>query len=247
MRDPRELYLELLARCLADAIYDGDDGPTRAQGLDWPSRAHTMIGTDRLAHLRACVEDVLARGVPGDLCETGAWRGGASIYLRGLLEAHGDADRRVWVADSFRGLPPPDAAAYPGDAGDRHHTFAELAVPLERVRANFARYGLLDDRVVFLPGWFRDTLPTAPIERLAVLRLDGDMYESTIVALEALYDKLSPGGYLIVDDYGGIEQCRAAVHDFRASRGVREPIRPAGWTAIHWRREGGAAGGGGAP
>lgn len=234
---PRELYLDLLERCLTDWIYDGSDERTREEGLDWPARAHTMIGLRRLRHLRRCVEDVLARGVPGDLMECGAWRGGATILMRGVLAAYSLTDRCVWVADSFAGLPPPDVARFPADAGDAHHTHAELAVSLQRVRENFRRYGLLDGRVMFLPGWFRDTLPGAPVGRLALLRLDGDMYESTMVALESLYERLSPGGYLIVDDYGGIAQCRRAVHDFREARGVREPIRPIDWSGIYWVRE----------
>lgn len=239
MADARDLYLDLMARCLTDWIYDGGDEAARAEGLDWPRRAHTMIGLRRLASLRACVEDVLARGVPGDLIETGAWRGGATIYMRAILAAHGDGRRRVWVADSFAGLPPPDPARYPHDAGSRLHDFPQLAVPLEQVRENFRRYGLLDDRVRFLPGWFRDTLAAAETGPLAVIRLDGDLYESTIVALEALYDRLSPGGYLVVDDYGAIAACRQAVHDFRAARGVVEPIRPIDWSGVYWRRDGG--------
>ncbi len=103
---------------------------------------------------------------------------------------------------------------------------------------NFRRYGLLDDQVRFLKGWFRDTLPDAPIERLAVLRLDGDLYESTIQALECLYDRLSAGGYVIVDDYGNVAGCRQAVHDFRAQRGINDPIRPIDWAGVYWRRSG---------
>jgi O-methyltransferase len=110
------------------------------------------------------------------------------------------------------------------DAGDPHWTFAELAVSLDEVRANFARYGLLDEQVRFLPGWFRDTLPGAPIERISVLRLDGDMYESTWVALEALYPKLARGGYVVVDDYLNIAACRAAVDDFRRANTIADAI-----------------------
>ena len=89
-------------------------------------------------------------------------------------------------------------------------------MPLEHVKENFQRYGLLDEQVRFVKGWFRDTLPHVPIERLAVLRLDGDLYESTIQALDGLYHKLSPGGFVIVDDYGNVPACRQAVNDFRA-------------------------------
>jgi O-methyltransferase len=97
---------------------------------------------------------------------------------------------------------------------------------------------LLDEQVRFLEGWFRDTLPAAPIKRLAVLRLDGDLYESTIQALESLYDRLSTGGYVIIDDYGNVAGCRQAVHDFRARRGINEPIRPIDWAGVYWRRSG---------
>jgi O-methyltransferase len=112
-----------------------------------------------------------------------------------------------------------------------------LAVPLERVRELFARYGLLDDRVRFLPGWFADTLPRAPIERLALLRIDADLYESTGDALAALYDKVSSGGFVIVDDYGCIPACRTAVDEFRAARGIQEPLEIIDWTGVFWRRE----------
>src|SRR5262249_42248392 len=133
----------------------------RVEGRDWPPTAHTMIGLKRLDNLQFCVEDVLTRNVPGDLMETGVWRGGACIFLRALLRAHGVRDRRVWVADSFEGLPAPNAEKYPHDAQDLLHTVPYLAVSLEQVQANFERYGLLDEQVCFLKGWFRDTLPQA--------------------------------------------------------------------------------------
>jgi O-methyltransferase len=231
------LYLDLMARCLTDWIYDDLNDQARAEGRDWPARAHTMIGLKRLASLRACVETVLDDRVPGDLIETGVWRGGTTIFMRAILKARGVTDRLVWVADSFAGLPPPDTARFPSDEGITLHLFSQLAVSLESVRENFRRYGLLDEQVRFLKGWFRDTLPTAPIRRLAVLRLGGDLYESTIQALDALYPKLSPGGYLIVDDYGNVAACRQAVHDYRAEHRVTEAIERIDWGGVFWRRE----------
>ena len=136
----------------------------------------------------------------------------------------------------LRRAAPPDTARYPSDEGITLHQFPQLAVPLERVQDNFRRYGLLDQQVRFLKGWFRDTLPTAPIERLAVLRLDGDLYESTIQALDGLYHKLSVGGFVIVDDYGNVPACRQAVHDFRAEHGITDPIQPIDWGGVFWRR-----------
>ena len=232
------LYLDLMARCLTDWIYDGVDERARAEGRDWPARAHTMIGLKRLANVRMCVEAVLDAGIPGDLIETGVWRGGATIFMRAILEACGVKDRVVWVCDSFTGLPPPDTEHYPHDEGITLHRFPQLAVSLEQVQENFRRYGLLDEQVRFLKGWFRDTLPKAPVTRLAVLRLDGDLYESTIQALDSLYNKLSVGGFVIVDDYGNVAACRQAVDDFRERRGITDPIQPIDWGGVYWRRAG---------
>ena len=201
-----------------------------------PPWAMTMIGTRRMDNIEQCVRQALGDGVPGDLIETGVWRGGSVIFMRAILKAHDATDRTVWVADSFAGLPKPDAKRYPADAGDRHWTYGALAVSLEQVRANFGRFGLLDDQVRFLPGWFKDTLPGAPIERLAVARLDGDMYESTMDALEALYPKLQPGGFLIMDDYGAVPACQRATEDYRNRNGIREPIVPIDWTGVFWRK-----------
>jgi O-methyltransferase len=157
--------------------------------------------------------------------------------MRAILAAYGDRGRRVWAADSFHGLPKPDAARYPADAGDLHWTRIELAVSLDEVKRNFARYGLLDERVCFLEGWFKDTLPAAPIDRLAVLRLDGDLYESTLDALRALYPKLSIGGYAIVDDYGAVAACARAVEDYRREHGISEPIRDIDGIGVYWQRQ----------
>lgn len=212
------------------------DPEKRLEGRDWPLEAETMVGLKRLDNLQYCITDVLQRQVPGDLVETGVWRGGATIFMRAVLKVYGDTERIVWLADSFRGLPKPDPTRYPVDAGDRLWTQARLAVSLEEVKANFARYGLLDEQVRFLVGWFRDTLPGAPIDRLAVLRLDGDLYESTMDALRYLYPKLSVGGYVVIDDYGAVVACRAAVGDFRAEHGITETLERIDWTGAFWQR-----------
>jgi hypothetical protein len=197
-----------------------------------------MIGVARMRNLRRLVETALNDGVRGDLIEAGVWRGGACIYMRGILAAHNDTGRKVWVADSFAGLPPPDEERYPVDKDDPHHTFTHLIVPLEQVKNNFRQYGLLDDQVGFLPGWFKDTLPVAPIKRLAVLRLDGDMYGSTMETLEALYPKVSPGGFVIIDDYL-LPACRQAVHDYRDANGITDAIEDVDGAAAYWRRASG--------
>jgi len=200
-----------------------------------PTYAHTLIGMRRLNNLEMCVETVLHDGVPGDLIETGVWRGGACIFMRGVLAAHGITDRRVILADSFEGLPPPDMERWAADRDSAFHMDPFFAVSQADVEENFRRYGLLDSQVVFLPGWFSDTLPKAPVETLAILRLDGDMYGSTMEALSNLYPKLSVGGFCIVDDYS-LPGCRQAVDDYRALHGVREPLIEIDWTGWYWRK-----------
>ena len=242
----RRRHLDLMIGCLTRELFpesegrspeDGIDPSIRAEGRDWPTEAETMIGRLRMENLAESLATVLDDGIPGDLAETGVWRGGATILMRAALDAWGDADRRVWVADSFRGLPAPDAERWPADEGVDLSGVDVLAVSRAQVEAAFARYGLLDDRVRFLEGWFCDTLPSAPIDRLALLRLDGDLYQSTWEALENLYPKLSVGGILIVDDYGAFEPCRQAVGDYRDAHGIAEPIREIDWTGVWWRRE----------
>jgi O-methyltransferase len=208
----------------------------RLLGDYWPLRAHTMIGLKRLDNVQFCVETAIKDGIPGDLVETGVWRGGACIFMRAILKAYGDTTRIVWVADSFIGLPPPNVAAYHADAGDVHHTYSDfLGVSRQDVEENFRRYNLLDGQVRFLEGWFKDTLPKAPIDRLAVLRLDGDMYESTIQTLETLYDKLSCGGFIIIDDYH-LGPCKRAVTDFRSRKHINDAIIGIDGKGVFWRK-----------
>jgi hypothetical protein len=207
------------------------DPKERDEGHDWPCFGYTMVGHRRLENVQQCIEDLLARNVPGDLVETGVWRGGVTIFMRALLRAHGVTDRIVWAADSFEGMPAPTAD---GDKTDISH-IEHLKVSLEQVQANFARFGQLDDQVRFLKGWFCDTLPNAPIRQIALLRLDGDMYSSTMDALRALYPRVSPGGYVIVDDYYDWEECRRAVTDYLAEHRIQVDIRRIDWTGAYWQ------------
>jgi O-methyltransferase len=258
MRKPADLYLELLKRTLTRVVDEYEHRPVkrwgrvqralasrgvqltrrepidlraRELGLDWPEQGESMIGLRRLDQLHGALRDIIDRDVPGDLVETGVWRGGATIFMRAALEAYGDTSRTVWACDSFEGLPRP---TLPQDEGDLHWTYPELAVSVEQVQQNFSRYGLRDDRVRFLKGWFSDTLPDAPIKQIAILRLDGDMYESTMDALKPLYPKLSVGGYCIVDDYGYVKGCKQASDEYRATHGIADPIVDIDGMGAYW-------------
>lgn len=194
--------------------------------------AESMVGLRQFDRMQECIVEVLRSGVPGDLLEAGVWRGGMSIFMRGCLKVLGANDRRVWVADSFAGLPTPDSnreVAYEWNAGD-------MAVSLEQVQANFSRYGLLDDGVTFLKGFFSETLP-GPVPQLAILRVDGDLYQSTKDVLEPLYPHLSAGGFAIFDDYQNLPDCRRAIDEYRATHEIAEPIRKIDQRAVYWQKQ----------
>ncbi|WP_284236390.1 TylF/MycF family methyltransferase [Paenibacillus glycanilyticus] len=233
-----ELYLELLKKTILFEIWlEHEPGATkenRLQGLDWPLIAHSMIGRIRMNNLHMLMNDVINNNVKGDFIETGVWRGGACIFMAGFLKAHNVRNRKVLVADSFEGLPKPDPQ-YPIDATSKFHEQDFLRVSLPEVQGNFKKYDLLDDNVVFLKGWFKDTLPTAPTDKIAIARLDGDMYSSTMDALTNLYPKVSVGGYVIIDDYS-IGYCAAAVHDFRAIHNITDPLVVIDITGVYWKK-----------
>lgn len=246
----RSAYIELLKKCVSDTVHSAtlsfypkgltlnalDAEHPRHVGMDWPGLGETMIGLKRLDNIQQCVEAILRENVPGDLIETGVWRGGATIFMRGILKAWEIRDRTVYVADSFQGLPPPNPQRYPQDAGSQFHQVPYLAVSLEQVRANFERYGLLDEQVKFVPGLFAQTLPTLRDRRWSLVRIDGDMYESTMDALTNLHANLSPGGYAIIDEYHQLESCRRAVDDYRSAHGIRDEIRTIDTQAVYWRK-----------
>ncbi|MBG9792216.1 macrocin-O-methyltransferase [Paenibacillus dendritiformis] len=235
----QELYLELLKKTILFEIWlehePGATSQNRLNGLDWPQIAHSMIGRLRMNQLHESMKSVIQDRVEGDFIETGVWRGGACIFMRGFLKAYGITGRRVWVADSFEGLPPPDVEKYPVDAGLELHTVDFLKVSMEEVARNFQKYDLLDSQVQFLKGWFKDTLPSAPIDKIAIARLDGDMYSSTMDSLTNLYPKVSPGGYIIIDDYA-ISNYAPAVHDFRNLHQIQDPLIQIDYYGAYWRK-----------
>ena len=250
--DIHKAYLTLLRKCLTNTLHNAEPDHDSAHLASFVHRftnhyiksdAVSMLPKSRFDNLEYCINDILKNNIPGDLIETGVWRAGATIFMRAVLKANLVTDRTVWVADSFEGLPEPDAEKFPIEA--KAHAgpvmtkaYQHFAVGLEVVKKNFSDYGLLDEQVKFLKGWFKESLPTAPIERLALLRLDGDYYESTMDGLVHLYDKLSVGGFVIVDDYGEDlwTYCRKAVDDFRDERNINTPIIKVDSKCYYWKK-----------
>jgi O-methyltransferase len=204
----------------------------RLYGRDWPHSAHTMIGLKRMNNLHESLDYVRENNIQGDFIETGVWRGGASIFAKKYFDLYG-MNRKVFVADSFKGLPPPQVQE---DAGDPHHTIDFLRVSLADVQNNFKLYGALDENVIFLEGWFEDTLPNnTSIGELSVLRMDGDMYKSTMDVFDSCYHKVVKGGRVIIDDYC-IPNCKNAVHKFREVNSFTEEITIIDQCGIFWTK-----------
>jgi len=248
MSNLRQLYLDMVRKCVAGMIYcdpsmapwnDGEfDEEARTNGGDWPSQAHTMIGDTRLRNIQTLSDKIFEENIPGDFMETGVWRGGACIFMNAIFEANQITDRKIFVCDSFEGLPPPDPK-YSADDGDNHYTLHEfLAVSREQVMSHFERYNLLNDRVVFVKGFFRDTMPELinHTDKIALLRLDGDMYESTIDVLNYMYPKVSTGGYVIVDDWQ-LPNCRAAIEDYAKVNNFNPKMSIIDGASVYWKKE----------
>lgn len=187
--------------------------------ISWGPNSLTLISWEGIESLHKCILDTL--NIEGDFIETGVWRGGMCILAKSIYDSL-NSKKRVFVADSFEGLPKPDPK-YPKDKNDTHYLSEYLKVSLPEVQKNFEQFNCLDEKVIFLKGWFKDTLHDERIEKISILRLDGDMYESTWDSLTALYHKLQPGGYCIIDDYFHYG-CREAIHDFRIQNNINEEI-----------------------
>eukprot|EP00419_Tripos_fusus_P004927 CAMPEP_0172692072 /NCGR_PEP_ID=MMETSP1074-20121228/24983_1 /TAXON_ID=2916 /ORGANISM="Ceratium fusus, Strain PA161109" /LENGTH=410 /DNA_ID=CAMNT_0013512205 /DNA_START=29 /DNA_END=1258 /DNA_ORIENTATION=- len=200
----------------------------RWKGGDWCEYCFTMAGGARVQNVRDLVEETITKNVPGDWLEAGAWRGGCSIMARVVQNVMGeDANRRTYVCDSFSGLPLASTSA----DNDNWHQQHFLEVSQSEVEGNFKRFVPLDDNVRFRKGYFSESLPKVREEllaqgrQLAVLRGDGDMYESYMDILYNLYEFVPVGGYFICDDCHGIPGAQRAIDDFRKHNAIGDPIQ----------------------
>lgn len=188
-----------------------------------PRDALTMIGTKGLDNIHYCLKTCVEEKIPGGFMETGVWRGGACIFAAGCLKQYNAPNQNVYVCDSFQGLPLP---SHENDKGHEYYNAADyLKVSEKTIAESFARFGLLNDNVFFIKGYFEQTMLGLKDKdiNLSVLRLDGDMYSSTIVVLENMYDKVSKGGFIIIDDFA-LDTCRKAVYKFRQDRNITSPM-----------------------
>lgn len=179
-------------------------------------RTHTMCSNARLRGLYRAVRYVVSHEIPGDVVECGAARGGSAALMVLTLQRLG-ARRKIWLFDTFEGLPAPTANDPDFELAD---LFTGTCVgTLDEVRELFHRLNLTQD-AEFVKGLFQHTLPVTPISHIALLHIDGDWYESVKVCLDQLYDKVVPGGVIQFDDYGYWQGARRAVDEFFEQRGI---------------------------
>jgi len=187
--------------------------------------AYTMTSVERMLALYEAVRHVVRSGIPGDFVECGVWRGGSSMLAALVLDRLGDAERRLYLYDTFAGMPEPGEldvdvlgqSAHPHWQSEQRGDVNEWCYSsLEEVRRNLRSTGFPAERVSLVEGRVEETIPATAPETIAVLRLDTDWYESTLHELKHLYPRLSPGGVLIVDDYGHWAGARAAVDQYFA-------------------------------
>lgn len=229
----RDAYIDLIKRSITNYCYLGGEAPfeqfravahynlTQSEWkIDPVSRPITLLTKQQLDLVEHSIVAVEKRGVPGDFLEAGVWRGGVIILMRAMIKALGITDRKVVAADSFAGIPMNTRAV--GDPVDQWRD--RWVASLDEVKQNVARFGLLDEKVEFLPGFFADTLKGLAGQRYAVIRLDSDSYDSVEESLVYLYPLLSKGGVIIIDDWH-LVGCKAAVTNYRNRHNIAEELK----------------------
>lgn len=210
------------------------DQKQREAGQDWSLFALTMTGRIRVKTIQLLLEEIIQNNIKGDIIETGVWRGGTSIFMRGVLDAYQQHQRKSYVCDSFSGLPPSE---YKADADIKWDHSPYLEISVDQVTENFITAGIYSQNIIFVKGFFSNTMPqlATMTTTFSLLRLDGDMYESTVDVLYHLYDKLSIGGYVFIDDWSILPTQRACldfmkVHNFKPQVITPDPV------AGYWKK-----------
>ena len=218
VRDP-QLVVDTGLRALAQTW--NLISPSEFASLYRRVRNETMCSVARLSGLYRAVRDVVRKDIAGDVVECGCARGGSAALMALTLRQLG-SQRKLWLFDTFEGLPAPSLQDPDFEIAD---LFTGTCVgTLREVRGLFDRLGVAGD-VTFVKGLFQETLPITPIRRIALLHIDGDWYESVKVCLDSLYDKVVPGGVIQFDDYGYWEGARKAVDEFLETQGIQAPLQ----------------------
>lgn len=187
----------------------------------------TKISVARMENLFNLCHEVNENKIPGVFVECGVHKGGAAVLM-----ALNSLDRITWMFDSFEGMPVPTKE----DGPEAPKWTGKTVAGLHHVKSLLWDYQVPKEKVRIIKGWFKDTVPKTNIDKIAILRLDGDWYESTKICLEHLYDKVSPGGYIIIDDYGHWQGCKKAVDEFIKKKGLNIELNKTDYTERWWKK-----------
>jgi cephalosporin hydroxylase len=226
LRDPVRNDQEKFRQLRRERVSTAGPGPAAATSF----LPYAAMGRTSLEHLERCLDAVRETHVPGDLVECGTGRGGGAIFMRAYLDAYEISGPLVWVVDRFRASPEPDRLPELGPRG-----VAGFRADLNLVRDGFARFGLLDDTVRFLQGPVGALVADAPVERIALLRIGRGLGTETRDVLEHLYDKVSPDGFVVIEDHQDPE-CRKEVDAFRTQRGITATLEHVDASTVVWRK-----------
>jgi hypothetical protein len=228
----REGYLDLVKKSVLGTLYYNPNNPNNRNIIR--SLRKTCCSEDAVNALKYCMQEVEKNRISGDFLEAGVWAGGMTIFMKAFIEAYSNKTRNLWVLDSFKGWPvvndDPDAKQC------NNQNIPWVMVSLETVKSNFSKYDLLDNRINFIEGFFSETLPSISVGQLAILRLDSDLYASTMESLNALYPKLAVGGYVIIDDYGCFNSCDRAVNEYREQHNINDKMVKQGSVGVYWQK-----------
>lgn len=194
-------------------------------------RPYTMTSPERVAALTEAVKYIGAADIPGAIVECGVWAGGSMMAVAYQLLKLAVNDRQLYLFDTFEGMvrPTDQDVSFSGEPAitrfDRDKRTDDSSfwcyASIEDVRRNLYSTGYDAGRIKFIKGKVEDTVPSCAPERIALLRLDTDLYESTKHEMNYLYPRLSTGGVLIIDDYGHWKGSRKAVDEYFEENKIR--------------------------
>ena len=203
----------------------------RERRLSTLVKPHTLVGRERIRNLYRLARQIEIEKIPGDVVECGVYHGGTAAIL-GHFATNSQMNRTLWLFDSFQGMPATTEADSKGVDGVSADTYvSDLVGDIERVRTVLSSVGTNMARVRIVPGWFQDTFPTLPAFRIAVLNIDADWYESVKLCLETFFDRVEPGGFVSIDDYGHWPGCKKAVEEFFERRGFHPKLQHTDYSA----------------
>lgn len=190
---------------------------------------YTMISSRRGRALTRLARDLDPRGIPGAIVDCGVWNGGSTILL-----SRAAPQREIWAFDSFEGLPEADLEL---DGREAKDWTGECLGAEDKLRAGFSRYAN-PERLHVVKGWFEDTFRHAveDVGTVALLHADGDWYDSVKLTLETFYDRIAPGGLVVLDDYGHWIGAQRATDEFRRERGITAPLVRIDYAGRYWRK-----------